>query len=135
MKELALGISYQFRLVSFLESWIVYFFASELYSSYNDKLITDKIKNYLQNRGQCKNKSISQKIHIFPCMIMLWNTLHWHLCWFTVDNIHLLPAWFLSPDCEMYTALHILKSLFFLSNIISVLSSYTLFMYRKSFWY
>ena len=29
------------------------------------------IKNYVQNKGKCKDKSISQKNHIFSCIIML----------------------------------------------------------------
>ena len=33
-------------------------------NSSNDKFITD-VKNYLEYKGQCKDKSISQKIHIF----------------------------------------------------------------------
>ena len=33
----------------------------------NDKLLTD-IKNYLQNKGQCNDKSISHKIDTFSCL-------------------------------------------------------------------
>ena len=39
-------------------------------NSSNNKLVTD-IKNYLQNKGQYKDKSISHKIHIFSYIIML----------------------------------------------------------------
>ena len=72
---------------------------------------------------------MSYKVHIFSCVIILvshvnYSDIHVYILLIT-NNFHLPRAFAwcgaLSSDCEIYTAINMLKSLFFLSNIISVL--------------
>ena len=102
-----------------------------------------QIKNYFY-KIKATAKIMSYKIHIFSCIIILANHVSYsyiHLYILSITyNFHLPRAFAwcgaLPSDCGICTALHCtcnkhVKSLFFLSNIISVLSNYTLFMSTK----
>ena len=60
-------------------------------NSSNGKLITD-MKNYLQNKGQCKVNQFHRKFIYFFYIIMLLKHRAWYFCWFAVDNFDLLRA-------------------------------------------
>ena len=92
------------------------------------------IKNYSQNKGHCNDKSILPKSYIF---------LHKNACERTYIDIYvdLLSITFIYSVLlhgayhqivkSTVLATNILKPMFLLSNTISVLSNYTLFMPRK----
>ena len=81
------------------------------------KLVTD-IKNYLQNKSQYKDKSISHKIHIFSCIIMLVKHIDIYIDLFSItfiysvllhDTYHQIVKSMLQRICNKYFEITVLS--------------------------